>query len=121
MAAREWGLVGRGGSLRGVCGDVSDGYTGMGRNGMSKGGMMGPPRRVWRAGKKLICSGVIWQAVRKAGARTWWMRSMLTNCSLPEALEMRTNSTGHLAASRGAVSPSVCLWAGMNHMCPTGI
>ncbi len=49
------------------------------------------------------------------------MRSMLTNYSLPKALEVRTSSTGYLAASRRAVSPSVCLWAGMNRMCPVGI
>ncbi len=46
------GLVGRGGSLGGVCGDVSAGHTGMVRIGMLEGGLMGPPCSVWRAGKK---------------------------------------------------------------------
>ena len=49
------------------------------------------------------------------------MRSMSRNFCLPASLEMRTSSTGHLAGGREVVSPSVCLWAGTNLMCPVGI
>ncbi len=111
-----WAVVGPLGG-----GGTSSGHTGKGRSGGSEGGLVGPPLRGWRAGKKFICPGVIWQDVHRAGVRSWWMRSMLTNFSLPEALEMRISSTGHLAASKGAMSPSVSLWAGMNRMCSMGI
>ena len=77
---------------------------------------MGPPLCVVFFGKNLICSVVIWQKLREAKARIWFMWSRFTNRFLPSLFEMRTNSTGHLASDRGDVSPSDCLRARPNRM-----
>ena len=105
----------------GVVGETDVGQTGRGRVGRAKGEVFGGPPRARELGKNVSCSSDIWQVPRRAGARNRLMRSMHTNWSLPSLLEIRTNSTGHLAGGREDVSPFICLWDWTNRMCPVGI
>ena len=77
------GLVGVGVPLDGVGGKIDDGQMGIGLVGYPEGGEVGPPLCVVMFAKNLICSVVIWQKLRKAGARIWLMRSRFTSRLLP--------------------------------------
>jgi len=93
----------------GTVGEIDAGQGGRGLVGCSEGEVGGGPPLARAVGKNVSCSPVMWQALRRAGARIRLMRSMHTNWSLPFLLEMRTNSFGHLAGGRENVSPYVCL------------
>ena len=103
------GREGLGIPVGGVRGEIDAGQNGKGLVGRSAGGVAGSPPLALVFGKNLSCSADMWQALSRAGARIWLMRSMLTNRFLPSSLEMRTSSTGHFAGGRDVVSLSVCL------------
>jgi hypothetical protein len=93
----------------GVVEETNVAQTGKGRVGRAEEEVSGGPSLACEFGKNVSCSSDIWQVLRRAEVRSWPMRSMHTNWSLPSLMEMRTSSTGHLAGGREDISPSVCL------------
>ncbi len=103
------GVVGPRFPVGGVRGEIDAGHIGKGLVSRSEGGVEGRPPLARGFGKDLSCSVAMLQTLRRAGAHIWLMRSIFTIWALPPSLEMRTNSTGHLAGCREALSPFVCL------------